>query len=629
MRYDVDCIDLIISDLEAEAANPRSPLSPSRDSGDSTFRMISTAAFVRSYNIDRESGAEVMEAVCDHPGLRPLKYRPVEGWVNDAWNRAADRAVALADELEIEVDSDPALLEFGLSVHPTTLDGRKLLDLRYLAEYAITDKYRGTLSDDHFDRGNAITKLDTSGYLEEVKDIAVVSTIDRRAAIVDVNKDGECTIGKVRPDLAKRMVAEGAHGLLPVVKSVSRCPVVHADGRVTFEEGLDVDTGILITKHHDLDLDSMTPQEAWEKLQDLVAEFPFDNDTSKSAWIATLLAVVGRNAINGMVPMTLVDANSPGCGKSLLMDLIGLIAFGHSIEMKSDIKGNDELRKKITTSLISGEQMFVIDNIASGSSFGLETLCTALTARRWSDRELGSNAQVKLDNNLVFVGTGNNIQAKADMNRRVLWCVLKTQVEDPYKVEHSIKNIESHVRERRDEYLSAALILLAEHLKSGKPGPSKRPGSFYAWSDVVRGSIINAGGTDPYSFEVVEQRNEGKMELLEFLQEFPAGEYSVSDLNEGYRLTTGQKSFITGRAGNQSVSDRLFAQGLGQYLDQPCNGYRLHKRQNAKGRKVYRVEEQVDGQWVPVERPDREADIAEAMEGFEVDTSALVADQVE
>jgi len=52
----------------------------------------------------------------------------------------------------------------------------------------------------------------------------------------------------------------------------------------------------------------------------LLADFPFaaPREVSESAWLAAALTIVARSAIDGPVPLTLIDAREKGSGKTLL-----------------------------------------------------------------------------------------------------------------------------------------------------------------------------------------------------------------------------------------------------------------------------------------------------------------------
>jgi hypothetical protein len=58
-------------------------------------------------------------------------------------------------------------------------------------------------------------------------------------------------------------------------------------------------------------------------LLSIVADFPFEAPEHKSAWLALVLTLAARPAINGCEPFMLIDANTRGSGKTLLAEAAG------------------------------------------------------------------------------------------------------------------------------------------------------------------------------------------------------------------------------------------------------------------------------------------------------------------
>src|SRR5262249_7963973 len=121
-------------------------------------------------------------------------------------------------------------------------------------------------------------------------------------------------------------------------------------------------------------------------IDQLIGDFPFEDEGSKANAIATLLTPIVRPAIESSVPMPLLDAPQAGTGKSLLCDVVSIIATGQAGRMFSAPKDEDEWRKVITTVVMSGAAVTIFDNIVRP----LENpdLCSALTASVWADREM-------------------------------------------------------------------------------------------------------------------------------------------------------------------------------------------------------------------------------------------------
>jgi hypothetical protein len=155
---------------------------------------------------------------------------------------------------------------------------------------------------------------------------------------------------------------------------------------------------------------------------------------SKANALALLLTPMLRSAIAGPVPLALIDAPQAGTGKSLLTQVLALIATGRSAAMMTVPAGDEETRKKITASLLSGTSLILLDNVAAPLLAG--SLAAALTTETWSDRLLGQSAMVTLPQKVTWVATGNNIALGGDLARRCYWVRLDAQTSHTRQDKH-------------------------------------------------------------------------------------------------------------------------------------------------------------------------------------------------
>jgi hypothetical protein len=63
-------------------------------------------------------------------------------------------------------------------------------------------------------------------------------------------------------------------------------------------------------------------------LDELAGDFPFVSDSDRAHWLAALLLPFVRRMINGPTPLHFVEAPCNGAGKSLLCDIISIVATG-------------------------------------------------------------------------------------------------------------------------------------------------------------------------------------------------------------------------------------------------------------------------------------------------------------
>jgi hypothetical protein len=76
-----------------------------------------------------------------------------------------------------------------------------------------------------------------------------------------------------------------------------------------------------------------------------------------------LLTPLARFAFAGPAPLFLVDANVRGAGKGLLVDTIATIVTGQRATVAAYTADEDELRKRITSLVLAGDRLILLDNL--------------------------------------------------------------------------------------------------------------------------------------------------------------------------------------------------------------------------------------------------------------------------
>jgi hypothetical protein len=220
-----------------------------------------------------------------------------------------------------------------------------------------------------------------------------------------------------------------AHGHWPAVRpldAVLTHPVLLPTGDVLAADGYHRGVRVLTRLPPDLTVavpDTPTRADvtaAVATLLDPLADFPFETPAHRAALVAGLLTPLA---------WFLIDGNVRGVGKGLLADVVALTVTGRRFPVMSYTSDREELRKKITTPAMEGERLVLLDNLAG--AVGNDVLDAALTTDRWKDRVLGGNRVYDGPLQVVWFGTGNNVQLGADTSRRVCHARLESADERP------------------------------------------------------------------------------------------------------------------------------------------------------------------------------------------------------
>jgi hypothetical protein len=290
---------------------------------------------------------------------------------------------------------------------------------------------------------------------------------------------------------------------VPKLRGVAAHPIILDSGEVLASRGYHQRSGLFLWLPRRLRLQlpnqpgQADARAAAAALLDPVRDFPFARPEHRSAWAAAVLTALARRAFAGPAPLFLVDGNTPGVGKGLLVQVIAHIVVGHPFSTATYSHEGGELRKLITTLAMGGDETVLFDNVRG--QFGNPTLDEALTSPRWKDRLLGLNREFDGPLNITWLATGNNVVLVGDTTRRVLHIRLNSPVEEPEKRAGFVyPKLLDHVKQARSGLLSAALTILRAYWLAGKPNQGLEPwGSFEGWSDTVRSACVWAGLPDP------------------------------------------------------------------------------------------------------------------------------------
>jgi hypothetical protein len=154
---------------------------------------------------------------------------------------------------------------------------------------------------------------------------------------------------------------------------------------------------------------------------------------------------------------------------------------------------DDEWRKAITSALLDGSSIIVIDNVVG--KLRSSSLTRALTSKTWRDRFLGKSEMVDLPQRSIWVATGNNIVIGGDLARRSYWIRLDASMARPWlRTGFKHEDLLGWIKANQASLLSDLLIMARAWILAGRPaGSAKSIGGFKEWSDIIGGILEFAG----------------------------------------------------------------------------------------------------------------------------------------
>ena len=286
------------------------------------------------------------------------------------------------------------------------------------------------------------------------------------------------------------------------LRSISETPILRPDGSIVVRPGYDSETGIYHVPAPGLRVPEVPEkpkanevEKAVELLEELLCDFPFENDASRAHALAALLTIVLRDFICDPVPAFGLDAPVRGSGKGLLASVISILGTGRPDAAKMpDTRSEEEWRKRIMTMLHDGARVCILDNVEH--PIRSPSLAALITSDSYTDRILGRTESAMYLNRTTWLATGNNLRLAGDMPRRFVISRINPEMEMPWRRKESDfrhPNLVQYTRENRGELLWAIYVLVRLWVSRGQPAPQDVPsyGGFERWRLVI-GGILEA-----------------------------------------------------------------------------------------------------------------------------------------
>jgi hypothetical protein len=372
------------------------------------------------------------------------------------------------------------------------------------------------------------SSLTVDSLLWPIADAAIFQGFHRkRNAWVDVDP----------PLQLVRMVLAGERQWpFPRVSGIITTPTLRADGSLLATPGYDAQSGLYLQSTLQLAPIPAQPTKeqaraALDMLIDLLSEFPFAKpsnrsvSTDRSVALAGLLTAHVRGSLP-TAPVILVRADTPGTGKSYLVDVFAMLSTGRLCPVITASKNAEETEKRLGAVLLGGTNIVSLDNVMH--DLGGELLCQLSERPVIKVRILGRSEMPECESHTAVFATGNNVAFKGDMVRRGLVCNLEALIERP-ELREFTKDALDHVANQRGAYVAAVLTIIRAYLEAGAPRVCGPLGSYAAWSRMVRSPLIWLGEPDPIgSMDAAREEDEELSSIREYF-----------DLWENYDLDIG------------------------------------------------------------------------------------------
>ena len=328
---------------------------------------------------------------------------------------------------------------------------------------------------------------------------ASVNGLLMRAARWVQTRSGIETAAKPPREIAKDLLAY-PNERLPELTTIATTPVFDAKGQLLSRPGYHADAALWMDLHEGWAACKVPEHPTQADLEDalalllddLLVDFPFRADSDRAHAVAAMLLPFVRRMFWGQTPIHLLEAPTPGSGKTRLADLICIVTVGDRVGTTTLAYDESEARKKFTTLLSAGAQVIFIDNVRGGIRSA--ELAAIITADTWTDRLLGVNKMVQCHNRALWLLSANNPRLSMEIARRCVRIRIVPSEEMPWKrtgFKHA--DIVGWARENRIQLVRAVLTIIQSWIAAGRPQGTEVLGSFEAWSRTIGGIINHCG----------------------------------------------------------------------------------------------------------------------------------------
>lgn len=331
--------------------------------------------------------------------------------------------------------------------------------------------------------------------------------------------------------------------------------------------------------------------------------FPFMDDEDAAVVYSLALTALVRRSLPS-APLGAITAPVMSSGKTLIADLISILASGVPAPAMQLPETDEEAKKTALSILMMGDPVVLIDNIERPLQG--DWLCTAITSETFAGRVLGATQMVHVPTCTLWLATGNQLVIAGDLRTRALLCRIDPKTEKPEQRAFKT-DIRVWFTEHRPKLVAAGLTIMRAFVASGEK-PEKHVeawGRFEAWSNMVRAPLVWLGERDPYlSTRHLDAEDPHRVELLHVLNswwaKFQDSEHTVAEVittvGDGQLSTDRELQLLEALrtvAGDRggTVNARRLGHWLGRHVGRILGGKKIERGRNKDGAARWRVEE--------------------------------------
>ena len=392
-----------------------------------------------------------------------------------------------------------------LGLSPSEARGKPRMRVTAGDGHLVVDASEGLLAADPalFDNAGRIVRIDKRGTADPtivpLNEHALRMHLSAKADWERPGKGGEWVRFDPPEPVVRALAQNPQRKHLRQLTGLVAQPFYGADGNLVTSPGYDPATGtyaIFDPADYDLGaLDKDAAERCFGYLKHQTREFCFETKHDEAAAICAMLTAAVRASLP-LAPAFSITATEPGSGKGYLADMIALFATPGLVLKAGYPSSEDEANKATMSYFLTVPAVINFDDM-QGHWEPYGAINRMLTSETISGRLLGGLRNATVSTKALILGSGNNIEPKKDLRRRVVTIRMNAKEGSP-ALRRFVDDPLPHMRKHRARFVSVALTIIEAYRAAGSPPQDVTPiGSFGAWAEKCRNALIWLGLPDP------------------------------------------------------------------------------------------------------------------------------------
>lgn len=357
-----------------------------------------------------------------------------------------------------------------------------------------------------YNRGGSLVRVerDEEGFhvLVPLQPAALVSEFERVASLHKLEarrgEEGLAPVPAVCSEQTAKVISQATEFVeaLPVIKAVSRCPVLVRGAGDGLRQvcGYDNDSGILAGGDA---VPDMTLEKAVPLIEGLLGDFNFATEGDKARAIAALVtpALITGQLLGGRAPIDLGEADEPQAGKGYRARVTASV-YNAKVKSITERRGGGvgSMEESLGRALISGACYICLDNLRGKvDSPALESFMTEDT---FLARALRIDAFID-PRRVTIMLTSNKAELTTDLARRSSCVRIRKRAPGYQYRKYAEGDVVDHIRANQPLYLGAVFAVVRAWHAQGCPRTAETRHDFRVWARTLDWIVQNLFHTCP------------------------------------------------------------------------------------------------------------------------------------